>query len=51
MDWMRNFYQSVCGKDLKVMAALPKASTWPPMKVVFPSLATVDASIGGRDVS
>lgn len=48
---MRNFYQAVCGKDLKSMAALPKAKEWPPLKVVFPTLATVDASIAGRDVS
>lgn len=50
MDWVRNFYQSICGKDLKSMSLLPKATTYPPVKVVFPSLATVDASIDGRDV-
>lgn len=51
MDWMRNFYQCMSGKDMQSIAALPKALAWPPIKVVFPSEATVDAGIGGRDVS
>lgn len=51
MDWVRNFYQLISGKDLKSIAAMPKATSWPPLKVIFPSLATVDASIAGRDVS
>lgn len=26
-----------------------KASSWPPIKIIFPSLNTVDSSVGGRD--
>lgn len=26
-----------------------KASSWPPIKIIFPSLSTVDSSVGGRD--
>lgn len=26
-----------------------KPSSWPPIKIIFPSLSTVDSSVGGRD--
>lgn len=51
IDWFTRFYQSLGGMDLVTMARQPKALSWPPIKVIFPSLATVDASVLGRPVS
>ncbi|CAK9780729.1 unnamed protein product [Cutaneotrichosporon oleaginosum] len=48
LDWYSYFYQLCNGKDLASIARSGKAVTWPPLKVVFPSLATVDTSINGR---
>jgi tyrosyl-DNA phosphodiesterase-1 len=45
------FYQNCLGKTTQALLGRPKPISFPPIKVVFPSLATVDASILGRDVS
>ena len=39
------------GNEAKDLVGKPKAKEWPSMKVLFPSLATVDASELGREVS
>ncbi|BEJ13832.1 hypothetical protein CspHIS471_0310060 [Cutaneotrichosporon sp. HIS471] len=48
LDWYNCFYQLCCGKDLQTISRAGKALAWPPLKIIFPSLATVDASINGR---
>ncbi|GMK53628.1 hypothetical protein CspeluHIS016_0102140 [Cutaneotrichosporon spelunceum] len=48
LDWYNCFYQLCCGKDLSSISRAGKALAWPPLKIIFPSLATVDASINGR---
>jgi len=48
---MDNFYQYACGKTTQALLGKPKPASFPPVKVIFPSLATVDGSILGRDVS
>ncbi|ORY28448.1 hypothetical protein BCR39DRAFT_201434 [Naematelia encephala] len=48
LDWFDTFYQACCGKTAKDLFGRAKHSGWPPMKVLFPTLATVDASIAGR---
>lgn len=49
--WLNDFYNSCCGKDMYAMARFKDDKSLPPIKVIFPSLATVDASINGRPVS
>jgi hypothetical protein len=39
------------GNAAKDLVGRPKAEEWPSMKVLFPSLATVEASELGKDVS
>ena len=39
------------GNEARDLVGRPKAKEWPSMKVLFPSLATVDASELGREVS
>ncbi|KAL1412875.1 hypothetical protein Q8F55_000624 [Vanrija albida] len=48
-DWMNNFYQTISGHSLDHISRQPKATGWPSIKVIFPSLATVDASRNGRN--
>ncbi|TXT13549.1 hypothetical protein VHUM_00916 [Vanrija humicola] len=48
-DFMNNFYQTISGHSLDYISRQPKAAAWPPIKVIFPSLATVDASRLGRN--
>lgn len=48
-DWMNNFYQTISGQSLDHISRQPKAAAWPPIKVIFPTLATVDASRLGRN--
>lgn len=57
IGWMTNFYRCLNGIDSQTLLRLPQvkkapkvASTWPPIKVVFPTLATVDGSLYGRRV-
>ncbi|ORX40109.1 hypothetical protein BD324DRAFT_258111 [Kockovaella imperatae] len=49
LDWLDLFYQYCRGKTTSSLLNRPKAIAWPPIKILFPSLATVDASILGRD--
>ena len=51
IDWMDTFYQYCCGKKTQALLGKPKPIAFPPVKVIFPSLATVDASVLGRNVS
>jgi tyrosyl-DNA phosphodiesterase-1 len=39
------------GNEGKDLVGRPKAKEWPPMKVLFPSLATVNESVLGKEVS
>nr|XP_031864193.1 uncharacterized protein CI109_000105 [Kwoniella shandongensis]KAA5531265.1 hypothetical protein CI109_000105 [Kwoniella shandongensis] len=48
LDWFDKFYQFCSGKTARALVGRPKPSAWPSMKVLFPSLATVDASELGR---
>ncbi|KAK4689554.1 tyrosyl-DNA phosphodiesterase 1, partial [Tremellales sp. Uapishka_1] len=49
INWFNLFYQFCCGNDAKTLSLKGKATSWPPMKVIFPTLATVDQSLAGRD--
>lgn len=49
-DWFDLFYQLCSGKTIRPLLQRPKPMSWPPMKVLFPSLATVQSSILGLDV-
>jgi len=44
------FYQYCCGKTTRALLRRAKPAGFPPIKVVFPSLATVDKSELGREV-
>ncbi|ODN81641.1 hypothetical protein, variant 1 [Cryptococcus amylolentus CBS 6039] len=46
--WIGEFYAFCIGKPLSSFST-SAAKTWPPIKVLFPSLATVDNSFGKRD--
>jgi tyrosyl-DNA phosphodiesterase-1 len=48
MDWFSHFHQLCSGKSARELANQPKPKSYAPIKIVFPSLATVDASVGGR---
>jgi tyrosyl-DNA phosphodiesterase-1 len=50
IDWMDLFYQYCCGKTTRSLLRRTKPAGFPPIKVVFPSLATVDKSELGREV-
>lgn len=49
------FYRMISGGGVAAVSRMPEVTSWgsniPPIKVVFPSLATVDASEIGRNVS
>lgn len=49
LPWYSTFYDALSGMSLANMSR-QKPLSWPPLKVIFPSLATVDASIGKRPV-
>ena len=51
LEWMDQFYNLCSGKDVRSLANRPKANSWPPMKIMFPSLATVKKSVLGTEVS
>ncbi|KAK8858572.1 hypothetical protein IAR55_002801 [Kwoniella newhampshirensis] len=48
LDWFDKFYQFCSGKTARALAGRPKPSAWPSIKILFPTLATVDASALGR---
>lgn len=48
---MNDFYHCCEGKDLMTMSRWKDDKKMPPIKVIFPSLATVDKSVNGRPVS
>ncbi|KJE03342.1 tyrosyl-DNA phosphodiesterase 1 [Cryptococcus gattii NT-10] len=49
LNWLHNFYSFCTGKNISSLMTNFKASSWPPIKIIFPSLNTVDSSVGGRD--
>jgi tyrosyl-DNA phosphodiesterase-1 len=51
IDWIDTFYKLCCGKTLRSLIGKAKPTGFPPIKIVFPSLATVEASEVGREVS
>ena len=51
LDWFDTFYQYCTGRTTSSLIGRSKPTSWPPVKVIFPSLATVNASILGREVS
>ena len=51
LDWFDMFYQFCNSRTAQALVGRSKSVSWPPIKVLFPSLATVDASILGRDVA
>jgi len=51
IDWFDAFYQNCAGKSIQALINRPKPKAYPPVKVIFPSDATVAASILGKDVS
>jgi tyrosyl-DNA phosphodiesterase-1 len=51
IDWYDTFYQFCCGKRPRDLLGKAKPAHFAPIKVVFPSLATVDSSEAKRAVS
>ncbi|EIW73567.1 hypothetical protein TREMEDRAFT_70993 [Tremella mesenterica DSM 1558] len=49
IEWYNTFYQLCTGKDVRALVDHPKYKDWPPLKIIFPSLATVEASELGKD--
>ncbi|AAW43200.2 expressed protein [Cryptococcus deneoformans JEC21] len=49
LNWLHNFYSFCTGKKVSSLVTNSKPSSWPPIKIIFPSLSTVDSSVGGRD--
>jgi tyrosyl-DNA phosphodiesterase-1 len=49
--WLNDFYSACEGRDLPTIQRRQGSSVMPPVKIIFPSLATVDNSINGRPVS
>lgn len=49
--WYDTFYRFCTGKSFEWLrnAGAPRPTSWPPLEVIFPSLATVDRSVLGRD--
>jgi tyrosyl-DNA phosphodiesterase-1 len=50
-DWWQNFYGFLSGKTVQQVQISSKPKEYSNIKVLYPSLATVDASELGRDVS
>ncbi|WVN85061.1 uncharacterized protein L203_100203 [Cryptococcus depauperatus CBS 7841] len=48
-NWLNDFYSFASGKTLHSLVGASKPKTWPPVKVLFPSLKTVDNSVLKRD--
>lgn len=51
LEWLDTFYRFMTGQEAKDRIGKPKAREWPPIKVLFPSLATVENSALGKEVS
>ncbi|WVQ83069.1 hypothetical protein IAT38_005207 [Cryptococcus sp. DSM 104549] len=49
LGWFDTFYSFLGGSSVRTLASRPKPTAWPPLKILFPSLRTVDASVLGRD--
>ncbi|KAL7423162.1 hypothetical protein Q5752_002462 [Cryptotrichosporon argae] len=47
-DWLNHFYRCASGFGIPAIRDMPTALALPPIKIVFPTLATVDRSIQGR---
>ncbi|WVF69182.1 hypothetical protein IAT40_003957 [Kwoniella sp. CBS 6097] len=48
LEWFDKFYSFISGKTSQRLVGRSKPSSWPNIRILFPSLATVDRSIGGR---
>jgi tyrosyl-DNA phosphodiesterase-1 len=51
LEWIDTFYRFMNANEAKDLVGRPKAKEWPSMKVLFPSLATVETSELGKEVS
>jgi tyrosyl-DNA phosphodiesterase-1 len=50
LEWIDTFYRFATGQEARDRVGRPKATQWPPMKVLFPSLKTVSESVLGKEV-